>query len=165
MAGSWFTSKLGLVVVAILLLAGCAPPDNPGRRSEAVDLAERYLRALSGAEAGRGWSLLHQSARDEWGSQEEYVAAAADADWSQFEFTVLEAVYCDDGIFCSVALDVPNGRESLAEPFQSPDGQHSSGILFRSVEGLPGNAELMVVLPHWMRGPGGVRAGRRASAP
>lgn len=148
-------SRLVLVAIAAMALAGCAP-DNPGRRSEAAEIVTRYLRALSGAEADRGWSLLHPSARDEWGGREEYVVAAAEADWSEFEFTVLEALYCDDGVICPVALDVPNGRESVPEPFRSPDDRNSSGILFRSVEGLPGNAELFVVLWGWMRGPGGV---------
>jgi hypothetical protein len=148
-------NRLALVAITILALAGCAP-DNPSRRSEAVDLAERYLRALIGGEADRGWSLLHQSAQDEWESQEEYVAAAADADWSRFEFTVLEAAYCDDGVFCPVALDIPNGRDSVPEPFRSPDDRNTSGILFRLYEGVPGNAELWVVLSDFLRGPGGV---------
>ena len=149
--------NLALAIVALMLLAGCSqPPDNPGRRQLAVDLADRYLHALVGAEPDRGWSLLHRTARDEWGSEAEYVADAEEADWSRFDFTVREALYCDDGIICPVALDLPNGRDSVPEAFRSPDNRNSIGILFRETDGLPGNAELTVVLSDFLRGEGGV---------
>jgi hypothetical protein len=149
--------SLALPVLAVILVAGCLqPPDNPDRRQQAVELADRYLHALVGGEPDRGWSLLHPTARDEWGSEAAYVGAADGADWSQFDFSVREALYCDDGIICPVALDLPGGRESIPHAFRSPDGRDSIGIVFREVEDLPGNAELTVVLPDFLRGAGGV---------
>jgi hypothetical protein len=147
----------GLVAVALLVMAGCGqPPDNPDRRQQAVALAQRYLGALVGGEPDRGWSLLHDSAQAEWGSQEAYVRTAEEADWSGFGFAVIEALYCDDGVICPVALDLPNGEASVPDAFRSPDGRNSIGISFRDAEGLPGNAEMTVVLPDLLRGEGGV---------
>lgn len=149
--------NLVLPIVGLVLLAGwLQPPDNPDRRQEAVALADRYLVSLVGGEPDRGWSLLHSTARAEWGSEAAYVAAAESADWSQLDFTVLEAIYCDDGIICPVALDLPGGVESVPQAFRSSDGRNSMGILFREVDGLPGNAELTVVLSDFLRGEGGV---------
>lgn len=149
--------NLVLPIVGLVLLAGCLqPPDNPDRRQEAVELADRYLDSLIGDEPDRGWFLLHPTARAEWGSEAAYVAAAESADWSRFDFTVLEAIYCDDGIICPVALDLPGGVESVPQAFRSSDGRNSMGILFREVDGLPGNAELTVVLSDFLRGEGGV---------
>lgn len=80
-------SNLVLPIVGLVLLAGCLqPPDNPHRRQEAVELADRYLHSLIGGEPDRGWSLLHPTARAEWGGQAAYVAAAESADWSRFDF-------------------------------------------------------------------------------
>lgn len=149
--------NLALSAIAVILVAGCVqPPDNPDRRQQAVELADRYLRSLIGGEPDRGWSLLHPTARDEWDSEAAYVRAAEGADWSRFDFTVLEAVSCDDGIICPVALDLPNGRDSVPEAFRSPDDRNSIGIAFREAAGLPGNAELTVVLSDVLRGQGGV---------
>lgn len=148
------------LLAGFMMVAGCTqPPDNPDRRQQAVELADRYLQALVGAEADRGWSLLHPSARDEWTSREAYLAAAEQADWSRFDVIVVEALYCDDGIICPVALDLPNGPESVPEAFRSPDNRNSIGILFREADGLPGNAELTVVLSDFFRGEGGVSPG------
>lgn len=149
--------KLALWIVALLVLGGCVgPPDNPGRRQQAAELADRYLHALVGGEPDRGWSLLHATARDEWGSEAAYVALAEATDWSSFDFTVLGPMYCDDGIMCPVALDLPNGPDSVPEGYRGTDSRNSIGIFFRESEGLPGNAELPVVLPDVIRGEGGV---------
>ena len=119
--------NLVVLLIGLVLLAGCLqPPDNPDRRREAAELADRYLDSLIGGEPDRGWSLLHSTARAEWGSEAAYVAAAASADWSQLDFTVLEAIYCDDGIICPVALDLPSGLDSMPPAFRSRVGRNSN---------------------------------------
>jgi hypothetical protein len=150
--------RIAVISLGLLLVAGCVqPPDNPERRREAAELADRFLHAIAGSETDRGWSLLHPSKRDEWGTEREYVEAVEAADWSRFEFTVLEAVYCDDGIWCPVAVDLPNGRDSVPALLHSPDGRQTDGLLFRedradAGEGLGGDAEIWVVLGDLMRG-------------
>ena len=141
------------------LLAACGAPDNPGRRQEAADLAKDYLLAVTGQTADRGWSLLYRSARDAWASEDEYVATMAAEDWSRFDFGVLEAIYCDDGLICPVAIDVLNGPESVPPPLRSTDNHQTDGLLFRESAGLPGNAELWVINDDLLNGEGGVLVG------
>jgi len=147
--------RLIVLTTFLAMLAGCGASDTPQRRQEAVVLAQRYLDAVSGQEPDRGWSLLHPSAREVWGSEADYVAAAEAADWSSFEAAAVDALYCDDGIICPVALDVRNGDESTTE-FLRPEDGTSTGVYFRTADGIPGNAEIVVVLPDLLRGPGGV---------
>jgi hypothetical protein len=90
-----------------------------------------------------------------WGDQSDYIPAAEAADWSRFEAIALETMYCDDGIMCPVALNVVNGETSVPDFLSAPEKLASTGIYFRSEDGIPGNAELIVVLPS-LRGPGGV---------
>lgn len=143
--------RIALLGVVSLFVSGCVqPPDNPERREQAVELADRYLRAAAGAETDRGWALLHPTKRDEWGSDRAYVDAMNGADWSRFEFSVLEAAYCDDGIWCPVRLEVPNGPESVPELLRSSDGRQTDGILFAEGTGGDGNAEIWVVLDGFM---------------
>jgi hypothetical protein len=139
-----------------LLVAACATkPDNPERRNEAAQLAELYLLAVSGADEDRGWSMLHPYTRAEWGAADRYIDAARAADWSEFEFRILEVIRCDDGVFCNVALDIPGGRDSVPAFLRSPDGM-AVGIYFREVEGVAGNAEIMVTMSDLLRGRGGM---------
>ena len=131
----------------VLTVSGCVqPPENPERREQAAQAAERFLQAVAGAEPDRGWALLHPTKRDEWGSERAYLDAVEAADWSRFAFRVLEAAYCDDGIWCPVRLEVPNGPESVPEPLRSLDGLGTDGILFPEGPGQVGNAEVWVVL-------------------
>lgn len=139
--------------LGLLLVTGCAqPPDNAERRLQAAELADRFLHAIAGSETDRGWSLLHPSKRDEWGSEHAYVDAVEAADWSRFEFTVLDAMYCDDGIWCPVAVELGNGGESVPALLRSPDHGQTSGLLFREGDGLAGDAEIWVVVGDLMRG-------------
>jgi len=78
------------------------------------------------------------------------------ADWSGFQAEAVEALYCDDGIICPVALDVRNGEESVPDFLRAPEQRASTGVYFRTADGIPGNAEIVVVLPGLLRGPGGV---------
>ena len=148
-----------MAIVVVGLLVGCGAPDNPGRRQEAADLADRYLTAVSGAEPDRGWSLLYRSARDAWVSEDEYIAEITSEDWSQFDFDVIETIRCDDGLICQVAIDVPNAPESVPAPLRSTDNRRTDGLLFREYEGLPGNAELWVINADLFNGAGGVLVG------
>lgn len=145
------------------LLAACGAPDNPGRRQEAADLAKEYLLAVTGQAADRGWSLLYRSAREAWGTEDEYVAMMAAQEWSRFDFGVLETIHCDDGLICQVAIELVNGPESVPLPLRSTDNRQTDGILFREVEGLPGNAELWVINSDLVNGEGGVLVGARFS--
>ena len=143
--------RITLLSIVFLFVASCVqPPDNPERREQAVQAAERFLQAAAGAEADRGWALLHPTKRDEWGSERAYLDAVEAANWSRFEFRVLEAVYCDDGIWCPVRLEVPKGPESVPEPLRSSDGRGTDGILFAEGLGQVGNAEIWVVLHGFM---------------
>lgn len=147
--------KLLLVIAALGLLTGCGPSDTPQRRDEAVAMAQRYLDAVSGQAVDRGWSLLHPSAQDAWGSQGDFIAAAEAADWSDFEVAATEALRCDDGIWCPVALDVANGEESVPDFLLASPSGASNGIYFIDLGDIPGNAEMMVVLTdpfHWSGG-------------
>jgi hypothetical protein len=148
-----------VALAAVGLLGGCAAPDNPGRRQEAADVAREYLLAVSGQATDRGWSLLYRSAREAWGTEDEYVATMAAEDWSRFHVGALETIRCDDGLICQVALDILNGRESVPLPLRSTDNRRTDGILFREVENLPGNAELWVINSDLLNGEGGVLVG------
>jgi hypothetical protein len=146
------------ITLCAMLLAACigGPPDNPKRRAEAAELAERYLAAVAGAEADRGWSLLTDSARAEWASEAAWVASLEAAHWSGFDVSVIEVISCDDGYICPVALQVSNGPASVPLLDGAPRHHRTLGIRFRSDEGAAGNAEITVVLPDLLRGPGGV---------
>jgi len=92
-------------------------------------MAQRYLDAVSGQEVDRGWSFLHPSAQDAWGSQSDFIAAAEAADWSNFEVAAIEAVYSDDGIWCPVALTPGNAELMVVLPdlFRGPGGVTPGG--------------------------------------
>jgi hypothetical protein len=151
------TPFLAFALVGILM--GCAP-DNPGRRAEAVSLADRYLQAASGAEPDRGWSLLYRSAREAWRSEEAYVAAFEAADWSDFEFDVLDAIYCDDGLICPVGLELANGLDSVPDVLRSTDNRMTDGLIFTDDDdGVAGNAQLWVINADLFNGEGGVLVG------
>lgn len=150
------TAVMAIAVVG--LLAGCAP-DNPGRRQEAADLADRYLRAVSGGAPDRGWSLLYRSAREAWENEDEYTAAVEGADWSRFEFDVREAIYCDDGLICPVAIELANGPESVPEVLRASDNKLTDGIIVPESDASGGDAELWVINADFLNGPGGVLVG------
>lgn len=151
-------NRLLALVICLALLVGCAS-DTAARRQEAVDPAKRYIDAVRGGEADRGWSLLHPSAQDAWDSEADYVTVAENADWSTFTAVGVEALYCDDGVICPVVLDVESGEGSVPGFLHAPEKRASAGIYFRSVDGFPGNAEIIVVLPS-RGGPGGVTLAR-----
>ena len=146
------------ILLCAVVLSACiaGPPDNARRRAEAAELAERYLADVAGAETDRGWSLLTDSAQAEWGSEATWVASLEAADWSAFDVSVVEAIRCDDGYMCSVALHVANGPGSVPVLDGAPEHHRALGIRFRDDEGVSGNAEITVVLPALLRGPGGV---------
>src|SRR5262245_48302461 len=147
-------AKSAIVVVLAIVLVGCGgPPDNPARRAQARQVAEAFVRAVSGGEADRGWSLLHPYSRDDWANQAPWVEAAADADWSRFAFTVLEARYCDDGVICPIDLEFPAGASSVPAFIRSSD----AGIIFPRDDRADGDrAEIWIWLPDLLRGPGGI---------
>lgn len=151
-----FVQRLLALAACFILLTGCGASDTPGRRQDAVDLAQRYLDAVSGDEPDRGWSLLHPSAQEAWGTEADYVAEAEGAEWARFEVAAVEALYCDDGIICPVALNVENGEDSVPDFLRAPESRATTGIYFRTLDGIPGNAEIVVVLSDLLRGPGGV---------
>ena len=148
-----------MAIAVVGLLVACGAPDNPARHQEAVNLADRYLRAVTGAEPDRGWSLLYRSAREAWESRDQYVAAVEASDWSAFEFEVLEAVYCDDGLICPVAIELANGPDSVPQVLRSSDNRKTDGILLGDSEGIPGDGELWVINADLFNGAGGVLVG------
>ena len=148
-------TRVGPLAIVCVLLSSCAqPPDNPERREQAAQLAGQFLHAVAGPEGDRGWSLLHPSRREEWGSERAYVEAVTEADWSRFEFEVFDATFCDDGLWCSVRVEFPGGPESVPELLRSSDGRQTDGLVFQEVPGLPGNAQMSVVLDGFMSSAG-----------
>jgi hypothetical protein len=97
---------IAAVVLALLLVACDGPTDTPERRASADAVARLFLQRVAVADGDRGWSLIHPEDRAEWGSLDDYLAAASVADWSDFEVVSILVEYCDDGVWCFVCVDV-----------------------------------------------------------
>lgn len=145
-----------MIALASALAACTGPSDRPNKQKQAAEWAREFLVAVSGGGEDRGWSLLHPWSQAEWPDEAAYVAAAESADWSTFEFEVLETLYCDDGVMCQVLVDVPGGFDATPEFLRLPEKDGAVGLRFDDVHGIPGNARMAVWLPDLLRGPGGV---------
>jgi len=88
---------LMLVVVALVVALVTTWAVAGGGRSG--DRFDRWLNAVAGAEADRGWSYLSPDSREEAyaGDGEAYIQDAIAADWSGFEWTEPLEVWSDDG--------------------------------------------------------------------
>jgi hypothetical protein len=142
-----------LLAMAIVLTACSGTPDNPARRAEAMGVADAFLRAVSGGQLDRGWSLLHPYSQEDWGNEAAWVEAAGKADWSRFAFTELRTRYCDDGVICPVDLEIPGGPGSVPDLISSADAGVTFGLDERP-ERM--RAEIWIWLPDLLRGPGGI---------
>lgn len=143
--------RSGLIAGALswLILGACTldstGSDTPERRAAAAEVAARYLAAVVGDEADYGWSMLFT--QSQWQGYEHYERVVSDADWSEFEVSVSEALVCDDGWRCQVRLHVAGDRGSVPEFLLSTAGSAEAGIRFFDVPADCGNAELVVALP------------------
>lgn len=150
------TVARALFVVLTIATTSCAEPtDTPERRADAEAIAHDFLTALTGAADDRGWSMLHSASRDGWSAEEEYVAAVERADWTSFQFRVIETLFCDDGVMCSVTVKVAGGVGAVPDFLRLPGKSSAAGLRFED-PGQPDHATLWVWLPDVFRGPGGV---------
>lgn len=73
--------------------------------------AERYLAALASGDARTAWDQLTDRVHTIWASFDAFESAVRGADWSRFEYEVLQA-HCDD-VVCAVDISIPNGVDSV----------------------------------------------------
>jgi hypothetical protein len=102
------------LVLALSIGAACAPSLGQACGEsviQACDLADRYLRAVSGAAEDRGWSLLHPETRQAGfdDDYDRYLAEARATDWSGFAWRIEEAV-ADDPTLYFIGLRTDSAR-------------------------------------------------------
>ena len=96
-----------LVVTSVVIVAVWADR-GPGA---AEARAERYVAALVSADARTAWGQLTDRVRTIWGSFDSFEAAVRGADWSRFDYEVVQT-HCDD-LICAVDISIPNGVDSV----------------------------------------------------
>lgn len=101
-------ATIGLVLVATVLTLGSLLNRGPGA---AHDRADRYLTALVAGDTHQAWGLLSGRVQTIWGSFENFDSAVRAADWTSFEFEIMQTS-CDDNV-CGVDLSLPNGPDSV----------------------------------------------------
>lgn len=81
-------------ILSLLLLTACGPRADPAR-----DVVERWLAAVAGGEADRGWSLIDESVKATSfnGDAGAYAAAMAAADWNAVDWRVDSARMVGNG--------------------------------------------------------------------
>jgi hypothetical protein len=93
--------------------------ENEGRSEEAHATVLRYLAALGGSEADRGWSILSASMRDGSGSRDEYIELASSTD-ATLATNDVHLTYEDDGFYLftvTLAREIePGHAEALFDP-------------------------------------------------
>jgi hypothetical protein len=134
----WRTPVIILLAVALVGAAYIYLPYLGWNNSEA-DARRRvteYLTALVLDTGDRGWDLLEGSGRAQYGSEEAYRSAMAEADWTDFAWELSDSSRCDDGI-CTFILRLPNGVDSAPEVAWS-DGPGDLGVLVSTKESAGG---------------------------
>jgi hypothetical protein len=144
-------SRPGTLAIALALsvVVACAPitreqqsPD-PLEPQEAAQGLSAYLAAVTGGASDRGWSLLHSDLKRRYpGGEAAYVQAATTADWTKFQWTMVD-LRRDDQIYCG-HLDVPNGLASAPAFLRDP----ASGVVqfVAKPDRLPAGHEAIVCI-------------------
>jgi hypothetical protein len=107
--------------------------------SEARERVTKYLTALVQDTGDRGWTLLEGSGQRQYGSEEAYRSAMANADWTDFAWEFGESSRCDDGV-CTFILRLPNGIDSAPDVAWS-DGPGDVGVLVSTKDSTQGARE------------------------
>jgi hypothetical protein len=104
-------AALVLAILSVLAVVGC---DREAGRNRARLLAEGFLSGISGGQPDYGWSFLHpESQRFAFdGDYETYRSLVEDADWTAFEWEVID-VLADDSSLHFLTLSLPGGEESV----------------------------------------------------
>ena len=119
-------------ILTLLLLTACGPRSNAGR-----DVVERWLAAVAGGEADRGWSLIDESVKGMSfnGDAGTYAAAMDAVDWDAMDWQV------------ESARSVGNGQTSVtvAATGTIPEvfDQHPLAVA-RCADGVPVGMRFMV---------------------
>jgi hypothetical protein len=119
-------------ILILLLLTACGPRANPGR-----DVVERWLAAVAGGAADRGWSLIDESIKATSFNSDAaaYAAAMSAADWDAMDWQIASARSVGNGQ-TSVTVDA-SGR--IPDVFD----QHPLAIA-RCSGGVPTGMRFMV---------------------
>jgi len=98
---------VALLLIGVLALSGWATRGAGAAEAR----ADRYLAALVSGDARIAWDQLTDRVQTIWGTFEAFQAAVGGADWSTFEYEVLQT-QCDD-LICAVDIAIPNGVDSV----------------------------------------------------
>jgi hypothetical protein len=155
----WRTPALVLLAVA---LAGIGYVYLPyvgwnDSEAEARERVTKYLAAVAGDTGDRGWNLLEASGRADYGSEDAYRSAMAEADWTNFAREFGDWSTCDDG-GCTFILRLPNGIGSAPDVAWS-DGPGDLGVLHSTKDSTGsarqfGDASVEVLQRGWFGGIG-----------
>jgi hypothetical protein len=87
------------LTLALALLASCAMAETEGHADAARATLSRYLAELGGNSDHRGWSVLSESMREQYGSRDDYVERADRAGEAELPVLGFDLVYEDDGFY------------------------------------------------------------------
>ena len=149
-----------LTVIAATVVACSGTPLT--RVPDARGIAERYLIAVSTDTPDRGWSLLHSMAQEIYGPYERYVATAAAIDWSDFRWRQAGgegSAVCDDGVICTIELDIEGGHERIPQFLVEPEWDEENGVAGVLQVSRPSRVRIVVLFDRGV-GPAGVAAQR-----
>ena len=137
----WRTPVIILVAAAVIGLGYVYLPAVgwSNSDSEARERVTKYLTALALDTGNRGWDLLEASGRAQYGSEEAYRSAMAEADWTDFAWEFGDSARCDDGV-CTFILRLPNGIDSAPDVAWS-DGPGDLGMLVSTKDSTRGARE------------------------